>query len=511
MVVSTMNKTKASKPKRRWFQFSLRMLLVLVLIVSVPLGWLDVKRRQARDRRQTLAAIKKLGGIGDYDCHVDASGKPIHHGPAWLRKLYGDDLFDTVSMLRLWGPQTTDDALIHVRALPELQRLDLRETAITDAGMAHLQGLTQLQWLPLEGTQVTDAGLVHLRGLTRLRELDLTGLPITDAGMAHLQGLTQLRRLVLTNNPITDAGCAHVSRLTKLRELDLTGTQVTDAGMVHLQGLTQLRRLVLNETNVTMAELRRRKQVLPELGIEPWWFAEDWGQDGRLTPATKKVLVALGQDTRLEFIQTPLQDVVTFLQKQHQIPIHISEPRLPAEPPEPPRSQALVTQNIKGSTLHSALRLILGQFDLTYVVLDEALVITSVEEGQRLVRQGAIGANEVKRALENGPVFPARHKRLTSALQDAAPVQFIATPLEDVVEFLVDQHDVPIKIDQRALVAAGVRPAVPWTWTMPNVTLEAVLQKLVSDVGLSYVVDDEYILITAHNKNDVTQTNDQGK
>ena len=44
------------KPRRRWLQFSLRMLLVQVLLISVPLGWLGMKMREAREQQ---AAARK--------------------------------------------------------------------------------------------------------------------------------------------------------------------------------------------------------------------------------------------------------------------------------------------------------------------------------------------------------------------------------------------------------------------------------------------------------------------
>jgi hypothetical protein len=35
-------------PRRRWFQFSLRTLMVFVVVTSVPLGWLGIKVKEAR-------------------------------------------------------------------------------------------------------------------------------------------------------------------------------------------------------------------------------------------------------------------------------------------------------------------------------------------------------------------------------------------------------------------------------------------------------------------------------
>jgi len=43
-----------SKPRRRWFRFSLRTLFVLVAVVSIVLGWVESNRRWIRDRHNAL-------------------------------------------------------------------------------------------------------------------------------------------------------------------------------------------------------------------------------------------------------------------------------------------------------------------------------------------------------------------------------------------------------------------------------------------------------------------------
>ena len=55
--------------------------------------------------------------------------------------------------------------------------------------------------------------------------------------------------------------------------------------------------------------------------------AELWPSFGLNNQAAEKTICkALGEDTRMEFIETPLEDVVAFLRDQHDIPIQI-EPR----------------------------------------------------------------------------------------------------------------------------------------------------------------------------------------
>ena len=59
---------------------------------------------------------------------------------------------------------------------------------ITNEGVVHLRALTNLQSLDLMETQITDAGLVHLKNLTNLKDLSLAGCKnITDSGVAELQ------------------------------------------------------------------------------------------------------------------------------------------------------------------------------------------------------------------------------------------------------------------------------------------------------------------------------------
>ncbi len=66
-------------PKRnpRWFQYSLRTLLIVVTLFAIPCSWLAVKRQQAKREREAAAEIVKLGGVVHYDWQCDAKGRPL--------------------------------------------------------------------------------------------------------------------------------------------------------------------------------------------------------------------------------------------------------------------------------------------------------------------------------------------------------------------------------------------------------------------------------------------------
>ena len=95
--------------------------------------------------------------------------------------------------------------------------------------------------------------------------------------------------------------------------------------------------------------------------------------------AEKKIEDALDSSTQLEFIETPLQDVIDYLKEMHQIEIQIDNRALSDVGID---SSTPITKNLKGISLRSALRLMLREQGLTYMIQDEVLLITTPEEAE---------------------------------------------------------------------------------------------------------------------------------
>jgi len=244
------------KRKLRWCQFSLRTLMIAVLVVGTGMAtWIVPIKKRAERRKAVVDSIRQNGGRIVYDYEVDSSGNPINGaeppGPAWLRRVLGDEFFATVigatvttsaDMKNVWELSTlrslgvftvpiTDIDLEGIEELSQLKSLDLCFTNITDAGLKHLKSLSQLEDLKLSNTRVTGSGLKELNGLSHLNALNLNETQITDAALESLAGLSQLEDLTLSGTKITDAGLVHVKRLAKLQFLWLHGSKVTDAGV----------------------------------------------------------------------------------------------------------------------------------------------------------------------------------------------------------------------------------------------------------------------------------------
>ena len=93
--------------------------------------------------------------------------------------------------------------------------------------------------------------------------------------------------------------------------------------------------------------------------------------------AEKRIDDALKSPTEVVFVEAPLQEVIDYLKDRHKIEIQIDNKALQdvgigTDTP--------VTVDLKGISLRSALRLMLKELSLTYIIKDEVLQITTPEE-----------------------------------------------------------------------------------------------------------------------------------
>ena len=90
----------------RWrFQFSIRSLLVLVVVVAVPCSWLATDMKRTKDQSLLVAKIRGSYGLVEYVWQLDANGNGLPNaqppGPKWLRQVLGDDFFGDIAVARL--------------------------------------------------------------------------------------------------------------------------------------------------------------------------------------------------------------------------------------------------------------------------------------------------------------------------------------------------------------------------------------------------------------------------
>jgi hypothetical protein len=192
---------------------------------------------------------------------------------------------DHVTALSLGGSrQLTDEGLLHLREMPQLEVLDLSEypggrltdrglevlrhlpnlrtfemtwqRGITDAGVAQLRFCDRLERVNLMGSPTGDGAIDALRGKPHLREFS-TGKLVTDAGLPLLHEFPRMHTAppapdaeppdrsaarLLIDGPFTDKGLAGLAGLEGIVDLDLFWhvTGITSDGFAHLVRLPNL-------------------------------------------------------------------------------------------------------------------------------------------------------------------------------------------------------------------------------------------------------------------------------
>ncbi len=103
------------------------------------------------------------------------------------------------------------------------------------------------------------------------------------------------------------------------------------------------------------------------------------------SPAEQHILTALTNDkTTLEFTEVPLNDVINYIKDRHHIEVTFDVNALRDAAIDP--TALPVSINVHDLTLRSALKLILSQFQLTYVIENEVLLITTKDKANTMLK-----------------------------------------------------------------------------------------------------------------------------
>lgn len=218
---------QVKKRKRRWFRYSLKTLLLVMLLLCILFAWVRSKMERARKEEKAVLELRQKGysiWYDHYDIIIDdASPSELPPaGPRWLHNLLGDTFF--VHVERVWCPYRAKLAspdLEKMSAFTEIKALSLNGSSIMNDAPMHLSRLKSLRKLSLYGSQISDSDLVHLSKLTNLHHLDLTETQITNAGLIHLRQLKRLESLSLTGTKVDEQGRESLQEYLPNTDIDL--------------------------------------------------------------------------------------------------------------------------------------------------------------------------------------------------------------------------------------------------------------------------------------------------
>ena len=275
----------APRRRRHWWQFSLRTLLVAMLVLGVLFGLFAIRLERARRQAAAVATIRALGGDVYYDFEAQFDAKPgvVHRSlvPRWLLARLGYDFFHDVGQVNIaageW-PRPPEDVKRFWSAVSELPRLEglfawrswadrnapramrnhlrlrrliLEEAGLTGSDLEPLRNFRNLEIVALDGNPIGDDGAEYLADFPRLTRLSLNQTQIGDEALVRIAGNKALQHLNLHGTRVSDVGIAHLARLRELNWLEISETKVTGAGFQHFAADSQLKKLAMRGCPVT--------------------------------------------------------------------------------------------------------------------------------------------------------------------------------------------------------------------------------------------------------------------
>jgi hypothetical protein len=156
---TTFVKTESKNMIGRLRRYSLRTLIILVLIAAFVSAWATARLRKIQSERRIAAMCVQLG----------ASVSLTSGDRGWITGLH----FTNASNLN-------DEHLRELAQLKELQILSLNQTKVTGDGLGVLAQFPALRELHVNESRLTVEGIRHLQELDQLEKIGFWGISPDD-------------------------------------------------------------------------------------------------------------------------------------------------------------------------------------------------------------------------------------------------------------------------------------------------------------------------------------------
>jgi hypothetical protein len=106
------------------------------------------------------------------------------------------------------------------------------------------------------------------------------------------------------------------------------------------------------------------------------------------------------------------------------------------------------------------------------------------------------GKQELCRCVAGDAQAVAKIENVLRGPLHSSGIDFTDTPLEEVLNLLQDEYNIPIQLDKPALEEIGLGADEPITVKLNSISLQAALRLMLKAKQLTYIIQDEVLLIT---------------
>ena len=204
------------------------------------------------DERENRAAPRRRMSDAEWNRFIDemrARGVTAFNAHGMMSDAVMSRLAEVTTLTRIHlggSRELSDDGLLHLARMPQLQHLNLSEYPggkLTDRGLGALRHLPNLRTFEMTWQSgISDAGVANLRHCDRLELVNLMGSPTGNGALEALQGKPYLRDLS-TGRLTTEAGLNFLPHIPLLRNFAGEGARLVLDGPLSNEGLANLARL----------------------------------------------------------------------------------------------------------------------------------------------------------------------------------------------------------------------------------------------------------------------------
>lgn len=288
------------RAKRRWFQFSLRALVVLMLLVSLVLGYWGYARRRSQRQWEAVRVLQSESGqFRSKDDNIVASPTT----PGW-QKWLGVDCPQELKAFEM--NRDFQLSFAELEEMPQLEAIYLRRTPTSDEDLVAVAKLPRLRFLSVDSELITDVGVSHIATNTGVRRLSINGRRLTARALCEIARLPHLETLHFVGNPgryekniplrhkrspffplldgcsISDIELAQLGTCETLEVLCMKAPEykITGAGIKSLSRLNRLRKLEMSGAPIPVEVLESFSEFteLEELSLVGEFSPEDFAQ-----------------------------------------------------------------------------------------------------------------------------------------------------------------------------------------------------------------------------------------
>lgn len=304
--------TKQRPKRRRWLTFSIRGLMVLVLIAAIGMGWIASMRTQHQREKAIANQIEALDGTVQWNSRSVSSRMldPFSPEPTqyeqWRAWLLGDDVDSRINRV-IFEKACPAELFAELHNLEALTELMIVNGSVSDASCEAISNLASLTDISLVDTEISAKQLEKISSLPNVNHIYITHASVTKENVKLLAKFPNLTTLSICSSQIPAEGLACLRVAKNLSSLTLEADYNRSSSTAELSGLaslTQLEHLQIGEFPISDKDLEaigairslQALQITAEIALL------------NVTPKGLSHLASAGKLTRLDFPSAPFDD-----------------------------------------------------------------------------------------------------------------------------------------------------------------------------------------------------------